>query len=210
MSVLTQFYLSTNSVLTQCYHRVVNAVLTSLDALKRFRNVLVLCTSNMIEGIDDAFRDRIDLCVYLGLPNCQARYQILHSCVVELMEKGLIYPAVPLRDFVDLGISTFESATSRATPGDDNKSTNSCENHLSEDSTHEIRNRDISSFKKLKSEELESAEQLLYRISLLAEGTSGRSLRKLPLKAHAYFIQRPSVGVMEFLSAMEQTLALQT
>jgi AAA+ superfamily predicted ATPase len=31
---------------------VVNAVLTSLDALKRRKNVLVLCTSNMISAID--------------------------------------------------------------------------------------------------------------------------------------------------------------
>jgi pachytene checkpoint protein 2 len=33
--------------------RVVNAVLTSLDALKRKPNVLVLCTSNMISSLDD-------------------------------------------------------------------------------------------------------------------------------------------------------------
>ena len=32
--------------------RVVNAVLTSLDSLKRMPNVLVLCTSNMLESID--------------------------------------------------------------------------------------------------------------------------------------------------------------
>jgi SpoVK/Ycf46/Vps4 family AAA+-type ATPase len=32
--------------------RVVNAVLTSLDALRRRPNVLVLCTSNMIESTD--------------------------------------------------------------------------------------------------------------------------------------------------------------
>lgn len=32
--------------------RVVNAVLTCLDQLKLLRNVLVLCTSNMISSID--------------------------------------------------------------------------------------------------------------------------------------------------------------
>lgn len=32
--------------------RVVNAVLTSLDALKRRPNVLVLCTSNLISTVD--------------------------------------------------------------------------------------------------------------------------------------------------------------
>jgi len=32
--------------------RVVNAVLTSLDALKRRPNVLVLCTSNLVDSVD--------------------------------------------------------------------------------------------------------------------------------------------------------------
>ncbi len=32
--------------------RAVNAVLTSLDSLKRHSNVLVFCTSNMLEAID--------------------------------------------------------------------------------------------------------------------------------------------------------------
>jgi SpoVK/Ycf46/Vps4 family AAA+-type ATPase len=33
--------------------RVVNAVLTSLDSLKRKSNVLVLCTSNMMQSLDE-------------------------------------------------------------------------------------------------------------------------------------------------------------
>lgn len=33
--------------------RVVNAVLTSLDSLKRKPNVLVLCTSNMVHSLDE-------------------------------------------------------------------------------------------------------------------------------------------------------------
>jgi SpoVK/Ycf46/Vps4 family AAA+-type ATPase len=41
-------------------HRVVNAVLTSLDALKRRPNVLVLCTSNMVQSIDPVFTYSID------------------------------------------------------------------------------------------------------------------------------------------------------
>jgi predicted DNA-binding ribbon-helix-helix protein len=70
--------------------RVVNAVLTSLDTLKRRQNVLVLCTSNMIDGIDEAFRDRVDYSVYIGPPSPQARYEILSSCILELCRKGII------------------------------------------------------------------------------------------------------------------------
>ena len=72
--------------------RVVNAVLTSIDSLKRRPNVMILCTSNMLESIDTAFRDRIDYSVFMGCPSLQARSQILHSCIVELSNKGIIDP----------------------------------------------------------------------------------------------------------------------
>eukprot|EP00803_Ostreobium_quekettii_P004256 evm.model.scf_468.9 EVM.evm.TU.scf_468.9 scf_468:57346-62247(-) len=41
--------------------RAVNALLTQLDALKRFPNVMVLTTSNVTEAIDVAFVDRADV-----------------------------------------------------------------------------------------------------------------------------------------------------
>jgi len=74
--------------------RVVNAVLTSLDALRRRCNVLILTTSNLIENIDDAFRDRLDLMINVGNPPMEARHQIITSCVKELLEKGVLVNAV--------------------------------------------------------------------------------------------------------------------
>lgn len=44
--------------------RVVNAVLTSLDALKRRPNVLVLCTSNLVDSVDPV---RCYLGLYMSL-----------------------------------------------------------------------------------------------------------------------------------------------
>lgn len=41
--------------------RVVNALLTQLDSLKNFSNVLILTTSNITEAIDVAFVDRADI-----------------------------------------------------------------------------------------------------------------------------------------------------
>ena len=41
--------------------RVVNAVLTQLDRLKRFKNVLTLCTTNLASAVDAAFLDRADV-----------------------------------------------------------------------------------------------------------------------------------------------------
>ena len=48
--------------------RVVNALLTQIDQLKKFRNVLVLATSNLRNRIDDAFLDRADVSYEVGLP----------------------------------------------------------------------------------------------------------------------------------------------
>jgi SpoVK/Ycf46/Vps4 family AAA+-type ATPase len=44
-----------------------NAVLTQLDRLKRYPNVLVLCTSNLTEMIDEAFTDR-----FVNIPHTRA------------------------------------------------------------------------------------------------------------------------------------------
>ena len=49
--------------------RVVNALLTQIDQLKSYSNVLVLATSNLRNSIDDAFLDRADISFEVGLPS---------------------------------------------------------------------------------------------------------------------------------------------
>uniref|UniRef100_A0A7S1EFY0 AAA+ ATPase domain-containing protein n=1 Tax=Hemiselmis andersenii TaxID=464988 RepID=A0A7S1EFY0_HEMAN len=77
--------------------RVVNALLTQIDQLKQFKNVMVMTTSNITEAIDLAFVDRADIKQYIGLPSPAARYQILASCVQELMRVSIINPPVLLK-----------------------------------------------------------------------------------------------------------------
>ncbi|XP_012285210.1 pachytene checkpoint protein 2 homolog [Orussus abietinus] len=70
--------------------RVVNALLTQLDQLKRYPNVLILTTSNVTEAIDLAFVDRADINQFIGHPQEQAIYKIYHSCLRELMRTDFI------------------------------------------------------------------------------------------------------------------------
>lgn len=56
--------------------RVVNAVLTSLDQLRRRKNVLVMCTSNMVATLDEVYTLDITYCL-LVLPVSDAMF--LHS-----------------------------------------------------------------------------------------------------------------------------------
>ena len=67
-----------------------NAVLTQLDLLKNYPNVLVLTTSNVTGRIDLAFVDRADMKVFIGPPGPTAVYSIIQGAADELHQKGLI------------------------------------------------------------------------------------------------------------------------
>ncbi|XP_011046244.1 PREDICTED: pachytene checkpoint protein 2 homolog [Populus euphratica] len=70
--------------------RVVNALLTQMDKLKASPNVIILTTSNITAAIDIAFVDRADIKAYVGPPPLQARYEILRSCLQELLRTGIV------------------------------------------------------------------------------------------------------------------------
>jgi len=70
--------------------RVVNALLTQIDALRQRPNAMVLTTSNITEAIDLAFVDRADIKAYVGPPGPEARYEILRSAFDELARKNLV------------------------------------------------------------------------------------------------------------------------
>lgn len=70
--------------------RVVNALLTQMDKLKSSPNVIILTTSNITAAIDIAFVDRADIKAYVGPPTLQARYEILRSCLEELLRTKII------------------------------------------------------------------------------------------------------------------------
>ncbi|KAK7204424.1 P-loop containing nucleoside triphosphate hydrolase protein, partial [Myxozyma melibiosi] len=75
--------------------RVVNAVLTELDKLRSAKNVLILATSNLIDAMDPAFLDRVDVKQYIGFPTTAATYEILRSCILELSRHNMISLSYP-------------------------------------------------------------------------------------------------------------------
>ncbi|XP_075068792.1 pachytene checkpoint protein 2 homolog [Mixophyes fleayi] len=82
--------------------RVVNAVLTQIDQIKRYPNVVILTTSNITEKIDMAFVDRADIKQYIGPPSSAAIFNIYISCIEELMKCQIIYPRQQLLTLRDL------------------------------------------------------------------------------------------------------------
>ncbi|XP_066886866.1 pachytene checkpoint protein 2 homolog isoform X1 [Kogia breviceps] len=87
--------------------RVVNAVLTQIDQIKRHSNVVILTTSNITERIDVAFVDRADIRQYIGPPSAAAIFRIYLSCLQELMRCQIIYPRQQLLTLRELEMIGF-------------------------------------------------------------------------------------------------------
>lgn len=148
--------------------RVVNAVLTQLDQLRKYSNVLVLTTSNLTSTIDIAFIDRADLKQFIGEPSVEAIYEIYKSSIDELMNVNIISTKWSLLLYSQM-ISTC---------------------------THALKPNDV----------VENCSKLLWNIAQSSHGLSGRALRKLPLLAHAWFIDTDHVTLMEYLSALQNAV----
>ena len=69
--------------------RVVNAVLTQLDQIRKYPNVLILATSNITKSIDAAFLDRADIVQYIGNPSENAIFEIYKKALIELHQVNL-------------------------------------------------------------------------------------------------------------------------
>ncbi|GAB7332891.1 hypothetical protein MBLNU13_g04606t2 [Cladosporium sp. NU13] len=72
--------------------RATNQLLTALDRIRSLTNILVCCTSNLIEAIDPAFLDRVDIKQYVPSPSSEAVYNIFRSCLNELVRTKLLSP----------------------------------------------------------------------------------------------------------------------
>lgn len=94
--------------------RVVNAVLTQLDRIRRFPNVMVLSTSNLTGSIDLAFLDRADIVQYIGPPTKEAIYEIYRSAIANLQQVGIVTDQETIPPQTELTtIASKSTATSR-------------------------------------------------------------------------------------------------
>ncbi|KAL8767263.1 MAG: hypothetical protein Q9209_006189 [Squamulea sp. 1 TL-2023] len=88
--------------------RALNALLVALDRLSRHSNVIVLCTSNLVQTMvglsialhalelrahqDSAILDRIDVKQYIPLPSVKTRYEMFRRSYLDLIQSGVISP----------------------------------------------------------------------------------------------------------------------
>lgn len=86
--------------------RAVNVLLTQIDQIKLLPNVMILTTSNLLETVDPAFLDRIDLKLKLGQPSARAKFEILKAGIRELLDKGLV---IDLQNYDEILMGLVES-----------------------------------------------------------------------------------------------------
>uniref|UniRef100_A0A0D9ZM56 Pachytene checkpoint protein 2 homolog n=1 Tax=Oryza glumipatula TaxID=40148 RepID=A0A0D9ZM56_9ORYZ len=166
--------------------RVVNALLTQMDKLKSWPNVIILTTSNITTAIgikfcllylyefaDIAFVDRADIKAYVGPPTLQARYEILRSCLQELLRVGILTHTQGGNSLCLLSYFSLMENQHCPEVADPHGSV-----HLS---------------------------GLLHKAAEICEGLSGRTLRKLPFLAHASVANPSCCDASAFLHALIQT-----
>ncbi|OWK59172.1 Pachytene checkpoint protein 2 [Lonchura striata] len=168
--------------------RVVNAVLTQIDQIKRYPNVVILTTSNITEKIDMAFVDRADIKQYIGPPSTAAIFRIYLSCLEELMKCQIIYPRQQLLTLRELEMIGFiENNVSRLSL---------VLKEISRALNGETQKKERPSFK---NGYLAFKQRLSLFYHRKSEGLGGRVLRKLPFLAHALYIQVSSLYSIEFI-----------
>lgn len=79
--------------------RAVNAVLTQIDDLRKYDNVLVIATSNLAGSLDLAFVDRADMKIHIGFPCKAAVYKILTGAIEELQRCSILQRSGQLLDY---------------------------------------------------------------------------------------------------------------
>lgn len=138
--------------------RVVNAMLTQIDRLRTYTNVMLFATSNITDQIDPAFMDRADVKMFLGHPDVSARFRMLQSCLEALERAGIV---------VDGGDADAE---------------------MSENLETACKIQDQQRLGDPSSNKLATANEWLWKAANASQDMSGRALRKMPFQAHAFFI----------------------
>lgn len=195
--------------------RVVNAVLTELDKMKSFPNVLVLTTSNITGAIDEAFLDRADIVQYIGPPGLLARYDILASCVTELFSKGLIASSLaPLADGAIpdgnststpiLPVNVLLKIFDQANHSQNAFSSASILNAVDETSRKSVLINFLPlmlDYARIRSVAVLASTKLL-QSALKLEGLSGRALRKLPFVAASVVLKGAISSLEQFVDSL--------
>ena len=189
---------------------MVNALLTQLDKLKQFPNVLVMATSNLAGSIDSAFIDRADIKQYVGLPSPEAIYWILSSCLRELGNCGLASGASRLLRYDELPHHRTDSAAveEEGMTAFPNLSEIIHAAECTAPAAVPTIDDGISRAERRRLRSLQASASLLSLAERCArQRISGRFLRRVPLVAHSRYLKNASgVRVERWIAAFAKCI----
>lgn len=175
--------------------RVVNALLTQIDSIKRYPNIMILANSNVTNAMDNAFIDRVDIKQFIGYPSIATIYQIYASCILELIKCEMIFN-------FEKDDRLYQQRSQQSKEDEDSEE----EIFLPYDDLIEaIQNDATNDYHDVES--LENSRRLL-EISKMSENFAGRTLRKLPFLAIALNSNEidPYITLTQFLHSLERVV----
>lgn len=182
--------------------RATNQVLTALDRLRHRPNVIVFCTSNLINTIDPAFLDRVDVKQHISNPCPAAAYEIFRTSLNELIRCNLLAPSSDSDDVVEDSDEVVQlvgdSPSISSVPGGDWILMDLYTIPTLLYMNVHLWNRTNCPARKL------------WRIAQRCEGLSGRTLRRLPFLALALHIHGESCTVHEGLAVLAMAVDEET
>lgn len=153
--------------------RATNQLLTGLDKLRSRPNIVVMCTSNLLDVIDPAFLDRVDIKQAVPNPNADAAFEILRSTLNELIRSGVVKP--PAHEVLVLRSDGVEDEKEEELMAVDDFGSR----------TYLLPNLPETRIKY--HGRPQSPPQKLWAIARRCDGMSGRTLRRLPPMAIAMY-----------------------
>jgi pachytene checkpoint protein 2 len=197
--------------------RATNQLLTALDRLRGLPNIIVICTSNLIDSIDCAFLDRVDIKQLIPVPSQAAIYNIFRSCINELIRSELVDSHTP-----GSAQPSSDPVAPPSTPPNNRPTTRPKKRakrnpapvqalQVVPSSSPSLGSapQTLPTFSELQVKFLHQASSPAYRVWDLAKrchGLSGRTLRRLPILGLAMYTWGGRVGVDEAVTALEKAV----
>lgn len=197
--------------------RATNQLLTALDWMRSLPNVIILCTSNLLNALDPAFLDRVDIKSCIPTPSPAAIYNIYRSCLNELVRANLIDLAGMSVSFNSaVGVSSSPSSNSskrravtrsgKPKQGEPSSSLLSDPPSSSSGAWENVSIPSIPTYAETKIALRNQPDSPGWRVWTLAqkcEGFSGRTLRRLPILGLAMYTWGGNCSLQDAVSALE-------
>lgn len=89
--------------------RATNTLLTGLDRMQKYPNVIFLSTSNLFDALDSAFLDRCGLKCAIEPPSEKSQYEILRQCIQKMIDNKIIKSNAVLLSYDDAILDSYNN-----------------------------------------------------------------------------------------------------